>query len=72
LTHPTPPRDGSNFLRAIGCDWPIEGSKQTAPPSGGVMICRMGELEERDVGERRRLLHEPSFAAHCDAIAGRK
>jgi hypothetical protein len=36
------------------------------------MLDRTGELEERDVWKRDRLLDEPSFAAHRDAIAGRK
>ena len=71
-THPIPACDRTEFLRAMCRDWPVKRGKETASPRCGVMLDRTGELEERDVWKRDRLLDEPSFAAHRDAIAGRK
>jgi hypothetical protein len=56
----------------MGGDYPVEGGEQPAAPSCGVKISCTDELEKRDVTKRRRLLHEPSFPASRDAIAGRK
>lgn len=36
------------------------------------MRIRAGEAKQRGVAERRRFLHDPSFSAHCHAIAGGK
>jgi len=71
-THPSPACDGSNLLRAICGDRPVEGSEQVTAGCCIVMVGGTDEFQERDVGKSRRLLHEPSFAAHRDAIAWRK
>ena len=37
-----------------------------------VTVIRSGESKQRGVAVHRRLLHDPSFSAHGDAIAGDK
>ncbi len=71
VAHPLSSRRRSDSVSASCRDRAVEWSEQAAAAERSLLV-GVGQVEQRDVGERRRLLHDPSFASHRDAIAGGK
>ena len=71
VAHPLSSRRRSDSVSASCRDRAVEWSEQAAAAERSLLV-GVGQVEQRDVGERRRLLHDPSFASHRDAVAGGK
>ena len=69
--HPSPPRHCADSRAATRRDRPVERSEQAAAATLRWLV-RADQAEQGGFGKRRRLLHDPAFSAHRDAIAGSK
>jgi hypothetical protein len=68
VIHPAARRCCADAWSAADDDRPVEWCEQLAAPRRAGFV-RRGETEECRVSERRRLLNDPSFAPHHDAVA---